>query len=60
MNLVVFDIDGTLVQVHRKGNDSAYVQAVRSLLGVDIADSWNGFGTSAEALQGCRRRPCAR
>ena len=49
MNLVVFDIDGTLIQYHRKRNDAAYVRAVRDVLGVEIEDSWSGFVTSTDS-----------
>jgi phosphoglycolate phosphatase-like HAD superfamily hydrolase len=66
MNLVVFDIDGTLIQYHRKRNDAAYVRAVKEVLGVEIEDSWGGFVTSTDSgildeisvkFQG---RPCQR
>ena len=49
MDLIVFDIDGTLIQYHRKRNDAAYVCAVKDVLGVDIEDSWNGFVTSTDS-----------
>jgi hydroxymethylpyrimidine pyrophosphatase-like HAD family hydrolase len=31
MNLVVFDIDGTLVKYHKKRNDQAFVRAVKEV-----------------------------
>ena len=49
MNLVVFDIDGTLIQYHAKRNDRAYVRAVAEVFGTrieDSTDSWSGFASS--------------
>ena len=49
MNLVVFDIDGTLIQYHRKRNDGAYVKALDEVFGVTVEDSWNGFISSTDS-----------
>jgi phosphoglycolate phosphatase-like HAD superfamily hydrolase len=49
MDLIVFDIDGTLIQFHPKLNDAAYVRAVKDVLGVVIEDSWTGFVTSTDS-----------
>lgn len=49
MNLVVFDIDGTLVQYHRKRNDAAYVKALSEVFNVTVDDSWSGFVNSTDS-----------
>jgi hypothetical protein len=47
--LIVFDIDGTLVQYHRKRNDAAYIRAVKDTLGIALEDSWTGFKSSTDS-----------
>jgi phosphoglycolate phosphatase-like HAD superfamily hydrolase len=49
MNLVVFDIDGTLVKYHPKRNDQAYVRAVHETFGLTIQDSWSGYVQSTDS-----------
>jgi phosphoglycolate phosphatase-like HAD superfamily hydrolase len=49
MNLVVFDIDGTLVKYHPKRNDRAYVRAVREIFGLTIEDSWSEYVQSTDS-----------
>jgi phosphoglycolate phosphatase-like HAD superfamily hydrolase len=49
VNLIVFDIDGTLIQYHRKKNDAAYVRAIKDVLGLEIEDSWSDFVTSTDS-----------
>ncbi len=49
MNLVVFDIDGTLVKYHPKRNDQAYVRAVSEIFGLMIQDSWSGYVQSTDS-----------
>jgi phosphoglycolate phosphatase-like HAD superfamily hydrolase len=49
MNLVVFDIDGTLVKYHPKRNDQAYVRAVHEVFGLTIEDSWSGYVQSTDS-----------
>ncbi len=43
MNLVVFDIDGSLVKYHPKRNDQAYVRAVHEIFDLKIQDNWSGY-----------------
>jgi phosphoglycolate phosphatase-like HAD superfamily hydrolase len=49
MNLVVFDIDGTLVKYHHKRNDQAYVRAVHEVFGLTIEDSWSEYVQSTDS-----------
>ena len=42
MDLVVFDIDGTLTQTHGR-YDEYYAQAVEETLGVSLSRSWNEY-----------------
>ena len=49
MNLIVFDIDGTLIRYHPKRNDRAYVRAVKEIFDVEIKDSWDGYKTSTDS-----------
>lgn len=49
MNLVVFDIDGTLIQYHRKRNDGAYVKALAEVFGVTVEDHWSGYISSTDS-----------
>ena len=64
MNLVVFDIDGTLIRYHRKKNDQAYVRAMRETLGITIGDSWSAYthstdsGILTEIIEKHQNRPC--
>lgn len=48
MNLVVFDIDGTLVKYHRK-RDIAFVRAVQEVVGITIEDSWSEYSHSTDS-----------
>lgn len=64
MNLVVFDIDGTLIQYHKKRNDQAYVQAVKETFGITIEDNWSSYihstdsGIFSEIIEKHRGRSC--
>ena len=64
MNLVVFDIDGTLIQYHKKKNDLAYVRAVRETFGIKIEDDWASYihstdsGILSEIIEKNRGRSC--
>ena len=64
MNLVVFDIDGTLIQYHKKKNDLAYVRAVRETFGIKIEDDWASYiqstdsGNLYEIIEKNRGRSC--
>ncbi len=64
-NLVVFDIDGTLVRYHRKRNDLAYVHAVKETFGITVRDSWSDYlsstdsGILCEIIEKNLRRPCS-
>ena len=64
MNLAVFDIDGTLIQYHRKRNDQAFVRAVEETLGITVEDGWSTYihstdsGILAEIIQKNKNRPC--
>ncbi len=52
MNLVVFDIDGTLIKYHRKMNDRAYVNAIKDVFGITIQDnpeSWSEYHSSTDS-----------
>jgi phosphoglycolate phosphatase-like HAD superfamily hydrolase len=49
MNLVVFDIDGTLIRYHRKKNDQAYVRAVQEVFGIAIEDGWSDYTHSTDS-----------
>ncbi len=49
MNLAIFDIDGTLIQYHRKRNDGAYVKALSEVFGIAVEDSWNGYVSSTDS-----------
>jgi phosphoglycolate phosphatase-like HAD superfamily hydrolase len=63
MNLVVFDIDGTLVKHHRK-RDIAFVRAVQEVMGVTIEDSWSDYlhatdsGIFSEIFEKNKGRSC--
>lgn len=65
MNLVVFDIDGTLIQYHRKRNDQAYVRAIQETFGLKIEDSWSGYihstdsGILSEIIEKKLERSCS-
>jgi phosphoglycolate phosphatase-like HAD superfamily hydrolase len=49
MELVVFDIDGTLVDRHPKDNDAAYAAAIREVLGIITPKDWDEFKTSTDS-----------
>ncbi len=49
MNLVVFDIDGTLIKYHRKMNDRAYVNAIKDVFGITIKDNWSEYHSSTDS-----------
>jgi len=49
MNLVVFDIDGTLIKHHPKRNDKAYVRTVQEVFGLTIPDNWSGYVNSTDS-----------
>ena len=63
-NLVVFDIDGTLIKYHKKRHDRAYVHAVKETFGITIQDSWTGYkhstdsGILSEIVEKNLNRPC--
>jgi phosphoglycolate phosphatase-like HAD superfamily hydrolase len=48
MNLVVLDVDGTLVKPHARRSDRAFVRAVKEVLGLDIKDSREGFKSTTD------------
>jgi phosphoglycolate phosphatase-like HAD superfamily hydrolase len=64
MNLVVFDIDGTLIKYHKKRNDQAYVRTVKETFGIRIEDSWSDYthstdsGILGEIIEKKLSRPC--
>ncbi len=64
MNLVVFDIDGTLVKYHKKRNDQAFVRAVKEVLDITLEDSWSDYvhstdsGILSEIFEKSRGRAC--
>lgn len=49
MKLALFDIDGTLVQYHRKRNDQAYVRALLEVFGMNVEDHWEGYVSSTDS-----------
>ncbi len=65
MKLAVFDIDGTLVQYHRKRNDIAYIRALKETFGITIKDDWSAYahstdsGVLSEIFEKDLKRPCA-
>ena len=58
MNLILLDIDGTLVHYHSDGSDRAYVDAISQVLGIDVENSWDGYKSSTNT--GIANEICAR